>query len=180
MQIKAKVKNLRMSARKLRLVADLIRKMPVDQALNQLKFNQKKAALPVSKLIKTALADAEHNFSLDKNNLKIKEIKVDEGITMKRWMPRAFGRATEIRKRTCQITLVLEEIVDSGKKETRKVKAEDPVKLDDMGKKADKSAEKSDKKSLKKTEEKPDVKDKSKDKSAGSGFAEKVFRRKSG
>ncbi len=179
MEIKAKVKNLRMSVRKVRLVADLIRKMPVDQALNQLKFTQKKASLPVYKLIKTALADAEHNFSLDKNNLKIKEIKVDEGITMKRWMPRAFGRATEIRKRSCQISLILTEIVDSGKKESRKVKADDPVKLDDMGKKTDKSSEKTDKKISKPTE-KPDAQEKAKDKSVGSGFAEKVFRRKSG
>jgi large subunit ribosomal protein L22 len=179
MEIKAKVKNLKMSARKVRLVADLIRKMSVEKALNQLKFTQKKAALPVFKLIKTALADAEHNFNLDKNNLKIKEIKVDEGITMKRWMPRAFGRATEIRKRSCQISLTLSEIVDSGKKEARKVKAEDPVKLDDIGKKADKSSDKIDKKAPKKAE-KNDIQEKVKDKSVGSGFAEKVFRRKSG
>ncbi len=179
MEIKAKVKNLRMSARKVRLVADLIRKMTVDQALNQLKFTHKKAALPVLKLIKTGLADAEHNFSLDRNNLKIKEIKVDEGATMKRWMPRAFGRATEIRKRSCQISLILTEIIDSGKKEARKVKVEDPVKLDDIGKKTDKSAEKSDKKTSKKSE-KPELQEKAKDKSVGSGFADKVFRRKSG
>jgi len=180
MEINAKVKNLRMSPRKVRLVVDLIRKMPVNQALDQLKFANKRAALPVSKLIKTALADAEHNFNLDKNNLKIKEIKVDEGITLKRWMPRAFGRATEIRKRTCQINLVLKEIVDSGKKESRKVKVEDPVKLDDMAKGADKSREKKEKKSPKKTEKKPETEDTKKNKSAGSGFTDKVFRRKSG
>jgi large subunit ribosomal protein L22 len=173
MQIKAKVKNLRMSARKVRLVVDLIRQMPVNKALDQLKFINKKPAKPIIKLIKTALADGEHNFNLDKNNLKIKEIKVDEGITMKRWMPRAFGRATEIRKRSCQISLILEEIIDSGKKESRKVKAEDPVKLDEMAKKDEKIK---DKKDIKKAGVKPE----SEDKGSSKGFTSKVFRRKSG
>lgn len=174
MEIKAKVKNLRMSARKVRLVVDLIRKMPVQQALDQLRFINKKAAEPVIRLLKTALADASHNFNLEPSNLKIKEIRVDEGITMKRWMPRAFGRATQIRKRTCQISLILAEIVDSGKKETRKVKVDDPVKLEDMAKEVEKGSKNKDKdiKEVKKA----DV-----DKEAsGKGFASKVFRRKSG
>ncbi len=173
MEIKAKVKNLRMSPRKVRLVIDLIRNMPIDKALNQLRFINKKPAMAVSKLIKTALADAEHNFNLDKNNLKIKEIKADEGITMKRWMPKAFGRATVIRKRTCQISLILSEIVDSGKKESRKVKAEDPVKLDEMAKKDEKIK---DKKQIEKKQAKPETDDKG----SGKGFASKVFHRKSG
>ncbi len=174
MELTAKVKNLRMSARKVRLVVDLIRKMPINQALNQLRFINKKAAEPVIKLIKTALADAEHNFNLEASNLKIKEIKVDEGITMKRWMPRAFGRATQIRKRTCQVSLLLTEIVESGKKEARKVKADDPVKLDDITKDLEKDSKgkDKDKKAIKKAEV---------DKEAGGkGFASKVFRRKSG
>lgn len=173
MEIKAKVKNLRMSPRKVRLVVDLIRKMPVDKALDQLRFLNKKPAMAVSKLIKTALSDAEHNFNLDKNNLKIKEIKVDEGITMKRWMPKAFGRATVIRKRTCQISLTLTEIVDSGKKESRKVKVDDPVKLDEMTKKDEKIK---DKKDVKKNQAKQETDDKGSSK----GFASKVFHRKSG
>lgn len=173
MEIKAKVKNLRMSPRKVRLVVDLIRKMPVDKALDQLRFLNKKPAMAVSKLIKTALSDAEHNFNLDKNNLKIKEIKVDEGITMKRWMPKAFGRATVIRKRACQISLTLTEIVDSGKKESRKVKVDDPVKLDEMTKKDEKIK---DKKDVKKNQAKPETDDKGSSK----GFASKVFHRKSG
>jgi large subunit ribosomal protein L22 len=170
MEIKAKVKNLRMSARKARLVLDLVRDLPINSALDQLRFNNKKATAPISKLLKTALADAEHNFNLDSANLKIKEIKADEGATMKRWMPRAFGRATQIRKRTCHISLILEEIVDSGKKESRKVKVEDPVKLDELSKEGDKL--KKDKKEVKKTEVDKDA--------TGKGFASKVFRRKSG
>ncbi len=173
MEIKAKVKNLRMSPRKTRLVVDLIRKMPISKALDQLRFINKKPAMAVIKLIKTALADAEHNFNLDKNNLKIKEIKVDEGVTMKRWMPKAFGRATVIRKRTCQISLILSEIVDSGKKESRKVKAEEPVKLDEMTKQDEK---KKDTKKIKKNQTKPETDDKG----TGKGFASKVFHRKSG
>jgi large subunit ribosomal protein L22 len=172
MELTAKVKNLRMSAQKTRLVVDLIRNLPVNQAFDQLRFVNKKATEPVMKLIKTALADAEHNFNLEANNLKIKEIKVDEGATMKRWMPRAFGRATQIRKRTCQISLTLTEIVDSGKKESRKVTVDDPVKLEDMTKKMDKDNKNKDRKEIKKT----DV-----DKEAtGKGFTAKTFRRKSG
>lgn len=170
MEIKAKVKNLRMSARKARLVLDLIRDLSINDALDQLRFTNKKATEPISKLLKTALADAEHNFNLDPSNLKIKEIKADEGATMKRWMPRAFGRATQIRKRTCHISLILEEIVDSGKKESRKVKVDDPVKLDELSKEGDKV--KKDKKDIKKTEVDKDT--------TGKGFASKVFRRKSG
>lgn len=172
MEIKAKAKNIRMSAKKVRLVLDVVRNMPVDKALDQLKFVNKKAALPVSLLIKTAIADAGHNYNLEASNLMIKELKADEGATMKRWMPKAFGRAGQIRKRTCHISVILKEIVDSGKKEARVVKADDPVKLDDIAKDVKKSETKKDAK----LEKKADI---DKD-STGKGFASKVFRRKSG
>lgn len=169
MEIKAKLKNLRMSPQKVRLVVNLVKKMPIEQALDQLRFVKKQAALPVSNLIKTALADAQHNYNLDPKNLKITEMRVDEGFTLKRWMPRAHGRATKIRKRSAQISIILKEIVESGKKETRKVEAEKPVKLDDMGKDLSKKEDK-DKKS-KKEESK---------KGSDKAFSAKVFRRKSG
>ncbi len=167
MEIKAKLKNLRMSPQKVRLVVNLVRKMPIDKALDQLKFVKKQAASPVANLLKTALADAQHNYNLDSKNLKIAEIRVDEGFTLKRWMPRAHGRATKIRKRSAQISVTLKEIVASTKKEARKVEVEKPVKLDEMAKDVSKKADKI----IKKGESK---------KGSDKAFSAKVFRRKSG
>ncbi len=179
MEIQASVKNLRMSPRKVRLVVDVVRKLPIEQALEQLRFINKQAAGPVAKLLKTALADAEHNFNLDRKNLMIKEIKVDEGLTLKRWMPKAHGRATKIRKRACHIKLILAEIIASGKKEARKVKAEDPVKLEQVVAEAEKATK--GKTSNKKTESSSgDKENKPSSKVPGKGFAGKMFQRKSG
>lgn len=129
MKVKAKAKFIRQSPTKIRLVADLIRKLPVGQALDQLKFSGKRAAGPVIKLIESAMANAEHNFELAKDNLFVKEITIDQGPTLKRWMPRAHGRATPIRKKLSHINLVLEEIKPSGKAAAKKTVLEAPVKL---------------------------------------------------
>ena len=135
MEVKAKIKFIRMSSTKIRLVANLIKKLPVEKALDQLKFINKLAARPVAKLIKSAIANAEHNFELVKDNLFIKEITVGEGPTLKRWLPRAHGRATPIRKRTSHLNLVLDEIKASGVKESKKMKLEAPIKLEAQPKK---------------------------------------------
>ena len=119
MQTQAKLRHLRMSPRKVRLVVDLIRGLEVEPALNQLKFMQNKAAHPLTKLLNSALANAEHNHELKKDNLYIKEIRVDEGPSLKRWRPRAFGRASGIQKRTSHISLILSEIKASPKKEDK-------------------------------------------------------------
>ncbi len=140
MEAKASLKHLRMSAQKVRLIIDVVRKMPVVAALDQLKFINKKAALPVRKLIKSAIANAENTYSLEKSNLFIKEIRADEGVTLKRWMPRAHGRASAIRKRGCHIDVTLAEIKESGKKEKKIVKAADPVKLEKLAKDGEKAA----------------------------------------
>jgi len=113
-EVVAKLRRLRIAPRKVRLVADLIRGKKVDEAINILTFLNKKAAKPVLKLLKSAIANAEHNFKLKKDNLFISKITVDEGPKFKRWMPRARGRADLILKRTSHITLVLSE------KETKK------------------------------------------------------------
>lgn len=123
-----------MSPRKIRLVIDVIRKMPVVIALDQLKFINKLAAEPIAKLIKSAIANATNTYSLDKDNLFIKEIRSDEGVMLKRWMPRAHGRATSIRKRGCHLSLVLGEIKESGQKAKKVVKVADPVKLEKLAK----------------------------------------------
>ncbi|MDI3496325.1 MAG: large subunit ribosomal protein [Patescibacteria group bacterium] len=139
MEVKASLKHLRMSPQKIRLVLDLVRGLSTVDALNQLKFINKKAAEPVAKLISSAVANAENNFNLDKNNLRIKEIRADEGATLKRWMPKAHGRATTIRKRATHISVTLEEIVASGKGKKKEVVLEKPVKLEDLTKEAEKT-----------------------------------------
>jgi len=138
MEVKASLKHLRMSAQKVRLVIDVVRGLSTVEALNQLKFINKKATEPVLKLIESAVANAENNFNLDKNNLMIKEIRADEGVTLKRWMPRAHGRATSIRKRGAHISLTLKEIVESGQGKKKEIKLEKPVKLEDLTKEGEK------------------------------------------
>lgn len=109
MTVKAQAKYIRMSPRKIRLVVDLVRGLDVEEAKTQLNFMNKIAARPVLKLLESAVANASHNFKLKKENLYIKEIQVDGGPTLKRWKPRAFGRATPIRKRSSHITILLDE-----------------------------------------------------------------------
>ena len=105
MEVTAKLRGAAISAQKARLVADLVRGKPVGQALNILSFSNKKAATLVKKCLESAIANAEHNNSLDVDDLKVSTIYVDEGITLKRIMPRAKGRADRISKRTCHITI---------------------------------------------------------------------------
>ncbi|MFW5888181.1 MAG: 50S ribosomal protein L22 [Patescibacteria group bacterium] len=159
METKAKAKHIRMSPKKVRLVVDVIRGMEVDKALAQLRFINKKAVKPVKKIVESAIANAQHNYALNKSNLYIKDINVDEGKTLYRYTPRALGRATPIRKRTSHINVVLGELVDSGVVESRKPEVEAPVKLEDMAKQQE-EAEKKNKKEKKKTKgEKKDDKE---------------------
>jgi len=129
METNAKAKFIRISPRKVRLVVDTVRGLKIEEALDKLKLINKAATKPVSKLINSAAANAEHNFELEKDNLYIKEIRVDEGPTLKRWMPRAHGRATPIRKRSSHINLILAEIKDSGLRKGRKPETGEVVKL---------------------------------------------------
>lgn len=110
-----------MAPRKVRLVADLIRGKAVDPAITELTFLRKDAALPVLKLLKSAMANAEHNFKLDASTLRVKTITVDGGATLKRFRPRAHGSAAPIRKRTSHINLILsDEPAVPSKRELRK------------------------------------------------------------
>lgn len=110
--MKATLKNYRQSPRKTRLVADFVCGKAVSQALAELDFLGKRAALPIKKLIYSALSNAEHNKSKDKENLVIKSVTVDKGFTLKRFRPRAFGRSAGINKRTSNVTVVLEEKIE--------------------------------------------------------------------
>jgi large subunit ribosomal protein L22 len=105
MEVAAKLKGAQISAQKARLVADQVRGMQVEEALNLLEFSPKKAAHIVKKLLDSAIANAENNEGADVDELKVSSIFVDEGMTMKRLRPRAKGRADRILKRSCHITL---------------------------------------------------------------------------
>ena len=109
MEVKATLNYTRVGAQKARLVADLIRGKDVSEALKTLKFLNKKSSLLIQKLIKSAVANAEQKKVIDIDNLYVKTIYVDAGPVLKRFTPRAQGRATEIRKKTSHITLLLDE-----------------------------------------------------------------------
>src|ERR1041385_2201427 len=106
-EVKAFARYIHMSPRKLRLVADLVRLKQVDLALEQLRFASKKAALPLAKAINSAVANAVHNFNLNKEDLFIKSLTIDGGPVYRRYAPRAQGRAFVERKRTSHINVVL-------------------------------------------------------------------------
>jgi large subunit ribosomal protein L22 len=117
MEAKAICRNLRIAPRKVRLVADLVRGMRVNEALVQLQFNLKRSATPVSKLVRSAVANYKQlpdATGADIDGLVIKAIWVDEGPTARRFMPRAQGRATTIRKRSSHITVVVGQKDSSG------------------------------------------------------------------
>lgn len=129
MQVTAKLSNLRLSPRKVRLVADLIRGVSVKEARSRLSFLVKKTSLPMLKLLNSAAANAAHNFKLNPDEMYVSGIFVDGGQVLKRTMPRAMGRAYIIRKRTSHINLTLSEKKDKhisgkGKMETKKMPKE--------------------------------------------------------
>lgn len=107
MSVSAKLKDARISAQKARLVADQVRGLPVDVAINQLTFSNKKGAGIIKKLIESAVANAEHNEGLDIDELSLNVIYVDEAASFKRFKARAKGRANHIVKRNCHITVVV-------------------------------------------------------------------------
>ncbi|WP_456378434.1 50S ribosomal protein L22 [Thiolapillus sp.] len=107
MQAVAKLRHARLSAQKGRLVADQIRGLPVERALETLQFSKKKGAAMIKKILDSAIANAENNEGADVDELKVTAIMVDEGPTMKRIRARAKGRASKILKRTSHITVTV-------------------------------------------------------------------------
>lgn len=120
MKVTAKLNYLRIAPRKVRLVADLIRKKKVEEAQAILNFTNKRAAQSLLKLLNSAAANAKNNFQIEAANLYISKITVDESPKMKRWRARARGRALEIQKKSSHLTLVLEEIKPTKKIKTKK------------------------------------------------------------
>jgi large subunit ribosomal protein L22 len=118
-EVKAFARYVHTSPQKLRLVSNLVRKAPVDVALEQLRFSSKNAAVPLIKVINSAVANAVHNFNLNKEDLYIKTLTIDGGPVYKRYAPRAQGGAFVERKRTSHINVVLE-AKEHGKRKTRR------------------------------------------------------------
>jgi|HigsolmetaAR203D_1030402.scaffolds.fasta_scaffold01137_27 ribosomal protein L22, bacterial type len=119
-QAKAHARYIRIAPRKVRLVIDLIRGKAVGEAISILRHTPKAASPVVEKLLNSAVANAEHNYSMDPNKLFISEAYVNPGPILKRFLPRSHGRASRINKRTSHITLVVSEKVESAKAESGK------------------------------------------------------------
>jgi len=184
MEITTKARYIRISPRKAQLAADLVRGRQAGEALAQLKAANKKSARLVSKLLKSALANAKHNYDIAADNLFIKEIWVGKGATFHRWAPKAHGRATPIRKETSHVTVVLKEIHDSGPRTARRVETAAPLRLADLikGGAGKVSQDKNKEKEPLETEIKGENLEKAakQEGSSKSGFVKKVFNRKSG
>ena len=109
---RAQMRFARFSASKARAVLDLIRGLPVNEAAEVLQFTERGPSVVIAKVLASAIANAEHNDELDGDNLYVSACYADEGPTLKRWRPRARGRATRIRKRTCHITIIVSPMPD--------------------------------------------------------------------
>jgi large subunit ribosomal protein L22 len=160
-EARAQLSGLHISPRKVRLLADLVRGKSVADAKMQLIASKKHAARPMLKLIDSAVANASHNHMADVDTLKIITVFVNEGRTMKRWMPKAMGRATRINKRTSHVTLVLsgegKEATVQPTEETKEVAVESETAAP-AKKKAAPKKKATEKKPAKKTTKKADKK----------------------
>lgn len=126
MKVTAKLSNVRLTPRKARLVAGLIQGMSAGEATVQLEKMVKKSAGPILKLLRSAMANATNNFSLDEKDLFVSLARVNEGRKLKRWMPRAHGRATPIWRRLSHITIVLDERSVSGGRDAVRTEEVEP------------------------------------------------------
>lgn len=118
--MKASLTNYRQSPRKVRTVANSVKGKKVAEALAHLSFLPKRAAGPLQKLILSAVSNAKQGTSFEKENLFIKEFRVDKGVVMKRQTPRAFGRASRINKRSSHVLIVLDDIKNMKAKKAKK------------------------------------------------------------
>lgn len=109
MLARAVVRHVRMSPRKMRIIADMVRGKRVDEAMNLLRVMPKKAAVVIRKLLVSAVANAEHQGEQDVDSLLVSGCSIDNGPILKRWMPRAMGRANRVQHRTSHVTIVVEQ-----------------------------------------------------------------------
>lgn len=188
MKVTAELNNLRIAPRKVRLVTDLVRGLDVSLAAQQLENTVKGASEPVRKLLASAVANGENNFGLDKDNLYIFDIAVGAGPMLKRWMPKAYGRAGQILKRTSKIKIVLEERVEGkGRKSKEQMEKEKKARME--AKKKEEKARMEEREEQEKTEKSTVAKeklvqekkegDKIKKEGKNKSWTNKIFRRKS-
>src|SRR3990167_4448184 len=130
-EVKAQLNGLRLAPRKVRAVSNLIKGKNVLDALAQLEALVKRSGSPVAKLVRSAIANAENNNNMVKENLYIKSINVDEGVKLKRFKPKGFGRVSPIEKKTSRIRVVLAEKVPGMKRAIQTKKAEEKIIADD-------------------------------------------------
>lgn len=193
MKVSAQLNNLRITPRKVRLVADLIKGRDVEDVKAQLRHIVKRSCPVIEKLLKSAIANAENNLGLDRDNLYVYDVQVGEGARLKRWLPRAFGRASQILKRTSNITLILEERVEGknrkSKEQMEKIKKERTETKKKLEKEIQEERDKAEKKkpsSAKATEVKAEIpfrekKAEDEQKKGGKkGWMKKMFQRKAG
>jgi len=178
MKVNAKLNNLRIAPRKSKLVADLIKGLDVSEALDQLEAHVKRTSPHMKKLLLSAIANAENNFGLDKNNLYVYEARIGAGPTMKRWMPKAFGRAGEILKRTSKIEIILEERVEGKNRKTKEEMEAEMKKREKARKKEEKEQKETQEKSSKDSDKKGGE-ERAKKEAPNKGWAKKIFQRKS-
>jgi len=167
-----KLNHLHIAPRKARLVANLIKNLSANEAEAQLMILSKRSAEPILKLLKSGVANMVNNRKLDPEKLVIEKITVDEGPSLKRFLPRSMGRATPLLKRTCHVTIVLKEV--AGKKKNNRFNTVKP-KREKKAKKIIKEGERS----LKKENKEPESKEGAITKENKRGFVKKFFSRKS-
>lgn len=188
MKVSAKISDLKITPRKTRLIASLIKGMDVEDALIQLKNTVKKSSRDMEKLLKSAIANAENNWGMDKDNLYVRDVRVDEGPIMKRWLPRAYGRATQILKRTSLVDIILDERVEGKNRKSREQMAKERKEREEKKKKLEKELrEEKEKTAAAKAQTEKDAvpfreKRKEEEQKTGGqkGWMKKMFQRKSG
>jgi large subunit ribosomal protein L22 len=185
MKVSASLNKLRIAPRKTKLVADLIKGLEIADALIQLDAKVKRACPQMKKLLLSAVANAENNFGLDKDNLYVAEATIGAGPSLKRWRARAYGRAGKILKRTCSMTVVLEERVEGkGRKTKEQMEKEKKARLGEKKKMEKAMKEKREKEetteagkeaTFTKTAENKEIKKEA----GGKSWGNRIFRRKS-
>jgi len=171
----SKLNYLHIAPRKVRLVTDTLKGLPVQEAETQLMLRPNRASKPVLKLLKSAVSNAKNNKKLNPSNLVIKSVRVDNGPMLKRFLPRAMGRATPIQKKMSHVTLILEESLKPIKE--RFTITPPPKKVDKSKRKAKKSSAKGRSSSVgKKPDKKPEKKEMLKKEKKG--ILKRIFRRK--
>lgn len=183
MKVTATLNNLRIAPRKTKLAADFIKGLDLEKAVSQLDSTVKKACPSIKKLLESAAANGENNFGLSKDNLYVYDVIVNAGPTLKRWMPKAYGRAGQILKRTSNIIVVLEERVEGKDRKSKEELEKERKKREEARKKEEKEMKEKEGEAKKEEKGEKITKENNQDKvKKGSGqksWTNKIFRRKS-